>query len=264
MACVVIFVGLSACNMLQETISGGNPAANKIFENANQAIEGRNEDALRDLFAPETIDENFDAKLKAILELLPEGEVVARERADYRAGSFTSLLGQTARETYSTAYQYQYPNGWALISMAASGEAGTLKLTGMNVTRIGGDLRQLNSFWRNGDTPWHWAFLLATLFVTLFILATLAVIVWRRKNIRRPWLWFGFALFGVGILGLNWSTGDLSYALLGIQMLGAGMSRGSEFMPWILKVGLPIGAIIFWIRYPQILAGRGRPKRSTP
>ena len=51
-------------------------------------------------------------------------------------------------------------------------------------------------------------------------------------------------LIGIGKLSMNWTTGAVGVQPLQFQLLGAGIFRaGGPYLPWIVSVSLPIGAI---------------------
>jgi hypothetical protein len=66
---------------------------------------------------------------------------------------------------------------------------------------------------------------------------------------RRKWLWVIFAMLGFTSLNLNWTTGQLSYEFLTVIAPPARAGTGSGFYtPWNVQIGLPLGAIVFWLR----------------
>jgi len=93
----------------------------------------------------------------------------------------------------------------------------------------------------------HFVFLVFTIIVPLFILATLTTAV-RTKFKKRKWLWIIFILFGLVQFSLNWTTGQIGWKLLNFQLFGAGALTASQYAPWILSFSIPVGSIIFWIK----------------
>jgi hypothetical protein len=96
----------------------------------------------------------------------------------------------------------------------------------------------------------HYLVLVALVIVPLFIVATTGTALYRRR-----WGWAALSLFSVFAFKLNWMSGAWSFMPISVNLLGAGfMKAGAAFAPWILTVGLPLPAILFWA------LGKNRPK----
>ena len=93
------------------------------------------------------------------------------------------------------------------------------------------------------------------IFIPIFILFAVVQCI-RTLMPRRKWLWIIFILVGVTEFQLNWTTGEIGFKLLNVSLLAAGFAKFSPVSPLILKVGVPLGAIIFllersrWLRPP--------------
>lgn len=252
LSCVAIVMTLTGCEWLKGLPQGNDPKLESTFDRLNAAIERRDADFLRSQFAPEAIDADFDDRLRATLESLPKGTALSRERAIYLS-TLHSLSGEDARSLHTVAYQTRFPQAWALVTIDLRSEGDSYRMTRLGITPLRDDLRKLSSFWSAPDTILHWSVLLAALVCILLSLSTLVIIVVRRKDIRRPALWFLFVLVGVGGVSMNWTTGDLAYSMFRVGVPVVSMTRHSEFVPWTIVVGLPLGALLFWYRYPAIL-----------
>ena len=75
----------------------------------------------------------------------------------------------------------------------------------------------------------------------------------RTRNVKRKWLWILFILVGFGAVQANWTTGEIGFKLLNIQLFSAG-AVAQSYSPWIITAALPLGAIIFLFKRWQ----RGR------
>jgi hypothetical protein len=80
----------------------------------------------------------------------------------------------------------------------------------------------------------------------LFTLTTGTVAVFSRLTGWRL-LWIPFILAGVCQFNLNWTTGQLGFVPLAVQVFGAHWVRAGLVGPIIISFGIPLGAILFWM-----------------
>lgn len=81
--------------------------------------------------------------------------------------------------------------------------------------------------------------------VTLCVMALVAI--WRRKWLKRRWLWTIGSILGVTAFQLNWASGEWAFAPFQIMFLGASFMKAGAFDPWILGFSIPLlPAIILW------------------
>jgi hypothetical protein len=107
-------------------------------------------------------------------------------------------------------------------------------------------LKEMHRFTLEGKQAGHYLFLILGILVPLFILFTVYRIF--RSPVRRRWLWAAGSLIGLASVNMVWSTGLVYFQLQSIVPLGIMAMRYSEYSPWNLVVGIPVVAIIFWIR----------------
>ena len=103
------------------------------------------------------------------------------------------------------------------------------------------------------------AFVAAMVAVLAFIATTMIIIARDREQSRR-WLWVAFAAFGTWGLVMNWTTGAVGpnffsagegsfrFQPIKFVLFGGGFERAGLMAPWMLQVGLPLGAIVYWAR----------------
>jgi hypothetical protein len=63
---------------------------------------------------------------------------------------------------------------------------------------------------------------------------------------KKKWLWLIFIVVGIGKLFVNWTTGQVFFTPLAIQLPPAG-ANAQLYGPWLVYVSIPLGAIIFLI-----------------
>ncbi len=139
--------------------------------------------------------------------------------------------------------EYEFPGKWLLANVVTQKKNGATTLTGFHVTPIADSLENLNRFSLAGKSPSHYAVLL--LGIAAVLLSIYAFVVCLRARLgRSKWFWAIICLLGVGQLGINWTTGQVGFALLAIHLPPAGASA-ALYGPWVVYVALPVGAILF-------------------
>jgi hypothetical protein len=92
----------------------------------------------------------------------------------------------------------------------------------------------------------HYVAFVLAVSIPIFIIVTF-VACFRMRDLKHKKLWLAFVLFGVSGFALNWTTGGVAIKILSIQLLGAGFTMASQWAPLMLKVSVPLGAILFWV-----------------
>lgn len=157
----------------------------------------------------------------------------------------------TDGEHYRLQRQYDYPSVVIVTEAVMSRDAsGRWLIAGFHFQGATDAQMEQLGFSLTDRSPLHYAVLAGVVLVPLFVLATTGWALFRRR-----WGWAVLALFSVMAFNLNWATGAWSFAPLSFNLFGAGFVKmGSAFAPWILTVGLPLPAILFWV------LGKHRPK----
>ncbi len=152
--------------------------------------------------------------------------------------------GTTEKWNAMVTFQYEFENAWLLAGATLSRQADGIVIDGVKVVPIEGPLDKINGFSFEHKSFTHYAVLTAACAVAIFILATL-VICFKTPLRKRKWLWLLFIAFGAGQLALNWTTGDITWNAVNIQMFGAGFVKPSPFAPTYVFTSFPLGAVIF-------------------
>lgn len=163
---------------------------------------------------------------------------------------FKRLDGKdTSERTANVAMEYQYASAkWLLASAVLSGEPGQFRIVSFNIVPLPASLADLNAFTFKGKSAVHYGFLALTIgTASLSLYAFVACL--RLKGLRRKWLWAIVTLVAVSSFSLNWTTGDTGFQLFWVTLLGWGLTRQGWLAPWILTFPLPVGALVFLLRY---------------
>lgn len=148
--------------------------------------------------------------------------------------------------TYNFTFEYRYADTWVITNAAFRRNTDGIRIIGISGHRLQVDPATLNRFEFAGKSPVHFLVLLLIVGIPVFILVTLVAAARARFGLGQ-WLWYPFIAVGFGTLQLNWSTGEWKVALLNLSLLGAGYAK-IGYGPWILSVGAPVGALLFWVR----------------
>lgn len=240
------FAGCSYEEMAEKfTPKAESEFAKNILEKARQGQFS----ALKASFHPKLLEKADDASLMQVVQYFPEGEPLNIELI----GSRTSTSGENWSGNFT--FEYQFPEGWALAVANVARENGSdLLVTGLHVYRTEKSQREINAFSLSKKTAKHYLVLFGAVAVPIFIVVTLIYAI-RTPIPKRKWLWVIFILVGIGSIGLNWTTGQLTVQPISVQLLGASVFAAGPHAPMVLGISIPVGAIMFWFRRKKFLAG---------
>lgn len=140
-------------------------------------------------------------------------------------------------------YQVHGANRWALVEAASQTSGDRTFLTGIYVQPLKDDPKRLNGFDLATAGAAQWGVLLAA--IAAFGTTVAALIRIRRSGLfERRWLWTIGSLFGVMLLRVNWTTREVGFEPLYLQLFSASALKQPIFAPWIISASLPLVAII--------------------
>lgn len=182
--------------------------------------------------------------LAQVRALIPKGRPTATKALAWRATMGTD--GHHAE----VQHRYDFASGVLMVdtALARPNRESPWQVHGLHVTPVATEDIQANAFTFAGKTAGHYAFLVATIASPLLMLAAIIVVI-RAPGLKRKWLWCLLALAGVGSAQMNWTTGEMGFNLLSLQLIGAGIVKNlSPLAPWILKFMVPVGAVLAILR----------------
>ncbi|MCP5488173.1 MAG: hypothetical protein H7A43_05945 [Verrucomicrobia bacterium] len=189
---------------------------------------------------PQFVKPGIESNLTQVAAMLDHGDPLSLELVGCNV--FTTPDKKRSHLTY----QYQFTNAWVLAAITIDTVDGNKKVFGLNVNPIPKSLGELNAFTLSGKGIQHYVLLALAVAVPIFIIWTFVLCV--RTKIRKKWLWIIFILVGIAKLNLNWTTGQMGFQPIALQIPGAGMAKMGLYAPWILTVSFPLGAILFLIK----------------
>ena len=274
-AFLVFIAGLavSACSVrIQPFDPGASPGqiedmADRSMTAEETAMVTRAYDALLSR-QPETVFDSLAAHLQTdasrfMLEEMttafPVEAPVRSERTSFRLNTFTSSTGET-RRTVTNQWALTYENGEVIsvFIQLASGDGEPLHIERYSYVEVN------PAAWAPPErlTPAHIAVIAAGIAFPLIILVTL-VAIFRMRRMKRRWLWAIAAIITVPTVQFSWTFGqfawlapaidagggDWSIQLMVWVATGVEVTRTGIHQPWVVTLGVPLGAAWFWLRY---------------
>ncbi len=200
----------------------------------------KNSEGLMSIADPSLKTEATEAALIKLYDFRGDGEVISKKII---GGNFkTSTSTGTSAEV---TYEIEMSDRYLIIATVLQKTENQFRLLGLNVNVMETSYSESVTFSFAGKTPTHYIIFGLTILVPLFILFTLIACI-RKKGMKRKILWCIFILFSFGSVTFNWATAALSFSILQFQLFGAGFVLTDA---WYFKVGIPLGAILWWIMH---------------
>ncbi|GAA0525653.1 hypothetical protein FHS83_001964 [Rhizomicrobium palustre] len=155
-------------------------------------------------------------------------------------------------KTYVFLYEYTFREKSLLAQIKLYRKDGKLSVYGLYVQPEAVPLSQRNALTLAGKSPAHFIFTGVALALYLFWLISVYACLFT-PIAKRKWLWVIFVLISFGSISMNWTTGALSWTVFS---MGVSAMRffTSGFMPWMVQISLPLGAILFWLKRSDLVA----------
>jgi hypothetical protein len=211
------------------------------------------------LLVPEARRGNVESGLRELVGLFKSGEMKNIEVIGANSSTFVST--GKSRKTVNLSYQVELSNGWLVGSVVTVDNGNGRAITSARFNRSPVSLDVLNRFTFEGKKPIHYLFFVLAIVVPVF--SVVVLVMCARSKIRRKWLWIIFILLGFVTFRLNWTTGQMDYALINFQLLGASVFKAGAYAPWIIGVSLPIGAIVFLLKRKRLTEPVNPPPIQT-
>jgi hypothetical protein len=259
--CIVLLAALAACSQkgLLERFSTAEDrtlCSQVILDlqgrpGGDSDLAGRLRPDLRDKLAP---------VIPQMRKLVPAGPM---RLVDAKFTVFSSLGGHTSRQSY-LAYEVDgAANAHALVRVAIDREDGAAQIVGLYVNPMTVRAEDLNAFSLAGKSPLQYLVLVLAVLSLLTIVVS-EVVLFRTKWVRWKWLWAVACLFGIGQISVDWSTGDLGFMPIYINLLGAFAFKAGFLASWKVGFALPIASIIFLIRRRALQKPPAKVATETP
>jgi hypothetical protein len=234
----LFLAALSGCNqatLMQKTIPQEDEAITRRY--VDDLRQNRLNQIEQDL-DPGLKDSNMHGTLASMAAMFP-----AQEPVSTKVVGFRSFLGNIRRTEITL--DYEYPQKWLLAEVVTQKSGGATSIVGIHVTPIANSLENLNRFTLVGKGATQYAILSLAVLAPLLSLSVLVLCIKTRMG-KKKWVWLIFVVLSVGKLVVNWTTGQVFFIPLAIQV-PAGGANAQLYGPWLVYVSIPLGAIIFLI-----------------
>jgi len=202
-------------------------------------IRGGNFEYISNHASPELSSQLSKENFEKIVAYFPTGQLISTTLIGSQVNTFND------KWQGNFAFEYEFESGWAVANLVMQRIGEKNSVMGFNVLRTEASQKELNRFELEDKSIFHYLILVFSVIVPVFILISLVFCI-KTPIAKRKWLWVLFILGGIGTISLNWSTGGVGIKILQYQLFGVGASSASEYAPWIITVGFPLGAIVFW------------------
>jgi hypothetical protein len=164
---------------------------------------------------------------------------------------------------YDLMYEYAFGGRWMIAEVVIIEQGDRREIAGIHAQMHDRSLEQVNDFTLGQKSAEHYLVLFLCCLSPLVSLT--AFVLCLRTPMRRRKIWWAlFTLVGFVTWYFNWSTGELEFRPISLQLFGAS-AFASPYGPWTLGVSIPVGAIWFLLRRKKLSAPRGEPEQvSTP
>lgn len=175
------------------------------------------------------------------------------------------------RTRYYSRWESVHGDGFLTVEMTVLADAECCVIESLNVVESESRPSIENNWGEAPLTIGRIMFLVLATANFVFIIGTLIACGRDRHIPRRKWLWMVFIAFGLWGVTLNWTTGDISpnfidlnpqtgsfnLSLLKFQLLGTEFGKSGVYAPWLISMGLPGGALLYWWRRRKWVSGSG-------
>lgn len=190
---------------------------------------------------PELLTQVSEEKLEEIAAYFPSGQLLSTELI----GSQVNTFNETWQGNFS--FEYEFESGWAVANVVMKRIENKTTVIGFNAYRTEASQKEINKFDWAEKSALHYLVLILACIIPVFILVSL-VYCTKTPIPKRKWLWVLFILGGIGTISINWTTGVFEFKILHYQLFGAAAGAASEYSPWVITAGFPVGAMIFWFK----------------
>jgi len=260
---ILVSVGLGGLFLV--VLSGCDQATlmKKMTPQEDETITRRYADDLRQYrfdqieqdMDPELKNRNLRGALASMAAMFPAHEPVSTKVVGFRR-----FFGNVPRTAITL--EYEFPQKWLLAEVVTQKSGGVTTIVGFHVTPIADSLENLNRFTLVGKGATQYAILSLAVLAPLFSLCVFVLCIKTRIG-KKKWLWLIFIVLGIGKLVVNWTTGQVFFRLLAIQLPAAG-ANAQLYGPWLVYVSIPLGAILFLIMRKTLVGPVQQTQLGTP
>lgn len=141
------------------------------------------------------------------------------------------------------SYEIRSRVGWTIANVATIDSLDTWFVEGVSARRIARPLEEVSAFTLRGQSPKQYVFLTLTVICAIISVGT-AVFIAARPEMPSRWRWVLFSLVGVCTFSMNWTTAEMTFRAVSVQLFAAGFIKAAPAAPWTIAFAIPIGALL--------------------
>jgi len=250
--CAVV---LGACQNVHR-----DPAVDAQVQTVFQQLKTGQFAALMPELVPELAQTASPGDFAKIRSYLPAS--AALERTELTTISRTA----NGSEQVSAVDQYRFASGTAEVEtvLQRSGASAPWKLAGIHLQFASNAEVAANRFTLAGKTPGEYGFFFLLVGSIAAMVAALVKVI-RARGLRRKWLWGILAFVGLCTLHMDWTTGQVAFEPLAVNLIGMGVFKLLGLHAhWVLSTTLPVGALLILFGVWGNPARARKPKPKAP
>jgi hypothetical protein len=237
----VVFALMAVASGCDQSLDEYAPQMEKEFALAYiDSVRAGNLEAAKRYLHPDVDRTNLDRNIMGITGTFPSSRLVEVKTVGLGFEKRASDGAATAK----FVFQYEFDDAWILADIDLESRGKGIVVKALNVRRLSESVENIHAFTLADKSREHYVFLGLAVAIAAFIIV--AFIVCLRTPIKQlKWLWATFVLLGIGTVSFNWTAGQVTEYSLTVRLLGVRIVSEGPFSPWVVKVGFPLGAIVF-------------------
>lgn len=245
-------IGFSRAKLLRMSVTQANEALGQgcVEDLRNGRFQRIEQDLAPDLRTAEAHEQLVSAS-----QVFMPGDPLSVKLVDAqvwhsREGSTNSYLTFEYEFAATGGPVEEAPRQWLLAQVVLLNKGSQTTIAGLHVTPVPQPVEVTNAFTLAGKGFSQYLGLLLLMSVTGLSLYAF-VACWRAQGLKRKWLWLVLIPFGFCKFTLNWANGGWFVTPLSFE-IPPGSAFATAYGPWLLKIHLPIAAVIFVMRGPSL------------
>lgn len=251
-------LGTGAFAILSLGCSGPQPLRDydAVGRRVLQLVQQGDSEALLPLLDPALTSSAAQAEVRAT------GDTLRAWAADSVALIGWNLVSEPNRKAAQLSYELRGPHRWGAAVLWLEKRVDGTRLNGLRLFARTQSMASENAFTLRDRSLKHYLVLAALCCSVLFSLGTALIIV--RTPMPRRWWLAALALVSFGTIQFNWSAGQSMVLPAYFSLFGGSVIKAGPVAPWIVSVGLPLGACIALWRRADFRKRQQTPRTAAP
>lgn len=245
LTCLTLFVGCNFKEQLKKQLEKFSPKeADKLARDYIDIMLKGDIEQAEEILDPKVVNSKTRSQIQEIANLLDKGELISIEVVG------VNVFSTKDKTRNNLTYQLQFKDAWLLATVIVDDISGNLQIFRFQMNPIPKSLEEINAFTLSGKSFRYYIILLIAIGIPLFIIYAIVLCV--RTKMKRKWLWIIFMLFGFGRYSFNWTSGQMGFQPLAIQLIPTSVFKHGLYAPWIIYISVPVGALLFILKRHKI------------